>query len=83
MVVEGKDQTRTKSANTDALNYVLNADANNLIKVLIDGVEVDFEPGENGEVIISAEVLEKLDAGEYEIEFVFVDGSCKTNLFVK
>ena len=82
MVVEGKDQTWTKSGN-ETLNYVLNADANNLIKVLIDGEEVEFEIDENGEVVISAEVLEKLEAGEYEIEFIFADGSCKTKLFVK
>ena len=81
-VVDGKDAEWTKGS-AKTLNYVLNADANNLIKVLIDGEEVEFEIDENGEVVISAEVLEKLDAGEYEIEFIFADGSCKTKLFVK
>lgn len=81
-VIEGKNQTWTKSTN-EGLKYVLNADANNLVKVLIDGEEVDFEIDENGEVVISAEVLEKLEAGEYEIVFVFADGSCKTELYVK
>ncbi len=79
-VVEGVNPEWTKG-NTDSLKFVLNSSA--VVKVLVDGVEVDFELDENGEVIISAEVLEKLDAGEYEIEFVFADGSCKTKLFVK
>lgn len=49
-----------------------------VIKVLIDGEEVAFEISDSGEVVIAAEVLEALDPGTHEIEFIFADGSCET-----
>ena len=78
-VVDGEEQEWTKGS-ADGLTFKLNSE--DVIKVLIDGVEVEFTV-ENGEIVISAEVLEALEAGEHEIEFVFVDGSCKTVFTVK
>lgn len=37
----------------------------------------------NGEILIPSEVLEALEAGEHEIEFIFADGSCKTEFTIK
>ena len=48
------------------------------MKVLIDGVEVEFTVAEDGTVTIASAVIEALDAGTHEIEFVFADGSCTT-----
>ena len=78
-VVDGKGQEWTKGS-ADGLKFELNSDK--VVKVLIDGVEVEFTV-ENGEIIIAAEVLEALEAGEHEIEFVFDDGSCKTEFIIK
>ncbi len=78
-VVDGEEQEWTKGS-ADGLTFKLNSE--DVIKVLIDGVEVEFTV-ENGKIVISAEVLEALEAGEHEIEFVFADGSCKTVFTVK
>ncbi len=78
-VVDGKGQEWTKGS-ADGLKFELNSDK--VVKVLIDGVEVEFTV-ENGEIVIAAEVLEALEAGEHEIEFVFDDGSCKTEFIIK
>lgn len=61
-----------------AEELVLKLNSAEVTKVLIDGEEVEFEISENGEVIIAAEVLEALDPGTHEIEFIFADGSCET-----
>ena len=89
-VVEGKDQT-VEIAKTEKVTFTVNAEAQhvqqNLVKIVIknrDGnvvVEtVDYTVDEDGKIILSAELLEKLglEEGEYEIEFIFTDGSCKT-----
>ena len=72
-VTKGDKQTWL-STGADALTFTLSDD--NVIKVLIDGEEVTFEL-KNGEIVIPAEVLQTLESGEHEIEFVFSDGSCK------
>ena len=77
-VVEGKEQEWTKGS-ADGLKFELNSDK--VVKVLIDGVEVEFTV-ENGEIVIAPEVLEALEAGEHEIEFIFDDGSCKTTFVI-
>lgn len=79
-VVEGKDQTWTKSGN-ESIVFTLNSSA--VTKVLVDGVEVEFEVDEDGKIVISAEVLEALEAGEHTVEFIFADGNCKTNIIIK
>ena len=79
-VVEGKDQTWTKSGN-ESIVFTLNSSA--VTKVLVDGVEVEFELDEDGKIVISAEVLEALEAGEHTVEFIFADGNCKTNIIIK
>lgn len=75
----------------EPLTFVVNAEAqhvqSNLVKILIKNsvgevvVEtVDYTVDEDGKIILSAELLEELglEEGEYEIEFIFTDGSCKT-----
>ncbi len=79
-VVEGKDAEWIKGCGEE-LRILLNSDK--VEKVYIDGVEVEFEINSDGEVVISADVLEALDNGEHEIEFVFADGSCKMTFTVK
>ena len=71
-VLEGKAQQWTDGD----LEFVLNSNA--VVKVLIDGVEVEFTVAEDGTVTIASAVIEALDAGTHEIEFVFADGSCTT-----
>ena len=71
-VLEGKAQQWTDGD----LEFVLNSNA--VVKVLIDGVEVEFMVAEDGTVTIASAVIEALDAGTHEIEFVFADGSCTT-----
>lgn len=63
------------AGSAEELAFKLNSDE--VIKVLIDGEEVEFEVSENGEVVIAAEVLKALDPGTHEIEFIFADGSCE------
>lgn len=72
-VIKGDKQT-WPGTGTDSLTFTLSDE--NVIKVLIDGEEVSFEL-KNGEIVIPAEVLQALESGEHEIEFVFSDGSCK------
>lgn len=72
-VTKGDKQT-WPGTGTDSLTFTLSDD--NVIKVLIDGEEVTFEL-KNGEIVIPTEVLQALESGEHEIEFVFSDGSCK------
>ncbi len=72
LVLEGKGQQWTDGD----LEFVLNSNA--VVKVLIDGVEVEFTVAEDGTVTIASAVIEALDAGTHEIEFVFADGSCTT-----
>ncbi len=72
-VTKGDKQTWL-STGADALTFTLSDD--NVIKVLIDGEEVTFEL-KNGEIVIPAEVLQTLESGEHEIEFIYSDGSCK------
>lgn len=64
------------AGSAEELAFKLNSDE--VTKVLVDGEEVAFEISENGEVVIAAEVLEALDPGTHEIEFIFADGSCET-----
>lgn len=64
------------AGSAEELAFKLNSDE--VIKVLIDGEEVEFEVSDSGEVVIPAEVLEALDPGTHEIEFIFADGSCET-----
>lgn len=64
------------AGSAEELAFKLNSDE--VIKVLIDGEEVEFEVSDSGEVVIAAEVLEALDPGTHEIEFIFADGSCET-----
>ena len=70
IVLEGKGQQWT---NGD-LEFVLNSNA--VVKVLIDGVEVEFTVAEDGTVTIASAVIEALEAGTHEIQFIFADGSC-------
>ena len=79
-VVEGEEQAWL-TGSADGLCFKLSSDK--VIKVLIDGEEVEFELNESGEIVISSEVLQTLEAGEHEIEFIFADGSCKTKFTVK
>ena len=74
-VIEGKNAEWTKGSNAD-LKFVLNS--KDVVKVLIDGAEVEFTVAEDGTVTIAAAVIEALEAGTHEIEFIFADGSCKT-----
>ena len=76
-VIEGKEQQWTAGD----IEFVLNSNA--VIKVLIDGVEVEFTVAEDGTVTIAAEIIEALSDGEHEIKFIFADGSCKTTFTVK
>ncbi len=71
-VIEGKEQQWTAGD----IEFVLNSNA--VIKVLIDGVEVEFTVAEDGTVTIAEEIIEALSDGEHEIKFIFADGSCKT-----
>ena len=79
-VIEGKNAEWTKGSNAD-LKFVLNS--KDVVKVLIDGAEVEFTVAEDGTVTIAATVIEALEAGTHEIEFIFADGSCKTTFTVK
>ena len=79
-VIEGKNAEWTKGSNAD-LKFVLNS--KDVVKVLIDGAEVEFTVAEDGTVTIAAAVIEALEAGTHEIEFIFADGSCKTTFTVK
>lgn len=79
-VTKGDEQTWLTDS-TEGLCFTLNSD--DVIKVLIDGEEVEFKLNENGEIEISAEALQALEAGEHEIEFIFADGSCKALFTVK
>ena len=76
-VIEGKGQQWTAGD----LEFVLNS--KDVVKVLIDGAEVEFTVAEDGTVTIAAAVIEALEAGTHEIEFIFADGSCKTTFTVK
>ncbi len=71
-VIEGKGQQWTDGD----LEFVLNSNA--VVKVLIDGVEVEFTVAEDGTVTIASAVIEALEAGTHEIQFIFADGSCMT-----
>mgnify|MGYP004480271425 CR=1 FL=1 len=71
-VLEGKAQQWTDGD----LEFVLNSNA--VVKVLIDGVEVEFTVAEDGTVTIASAVIEALEAGTHEIQFIFADGSCMT-----
>ena len=79
-IIEGKDQTWTKGSNEE-LSFKLNS--GKLIKVLIDGEEVEFEITEDGLVTIAPEVLEALEPGVHTITFVFVDGGISTNIVIE
>ena len=70
--LEGKAQQWTDGD----LEFVLNSNA--VVKVLIDGVEVEFTVAEDGTVTIASAVIEALEAGTHEIQFIFADGSCMT-----
>ena len=72
LVLEGKGQQWTAGD----IEFVLNSNA--VVKVLIDGVEVEFTVAEDGTVTIASAVIEALEAGTHEIQFVFADGSCMT-----
>ena len=72
IVLEGKGQQWTDGD----LEFVLNS--NEVVKVLIDGVEVEFTVAEDGTVTIASAVIEALEAGTHEIQFIFADGSCMT-----
>jgi len=78
-VLEGKDGQWSKGSH-QGLSFKLNS--GNLLKVLIDGVEVEFEVSEDGLVTIAAQVLEALDAGVHTITFVYADGGISTNFVV-
>ena len=71
-VIEGKGQQWTDGD----LEFVLNSNA--VVKVLIDGVEVEFTVAGDGTVTIASAVIEALEAGTHEIQFIFADGSCMT-----
>ena len=72
LVLEGKGQQWTDGD----LELVLNSNA--VVKVLIDGVEVEFTVAGDGTVTIASAVIEALEAGTHEIQFIFADGSCMT-----
>ena len=72
LVLEGRGQQWTDGD----LELVLNSNA--VVKVLIDGVEVEFTVAEDGTVTIASAVIEALEAGTHEIQFIFADGSCMT-----
>ena len=72
LVLEGKGQQWTDGD----LEFVLNSNA--VVKVLIDGVEVEFTVAEDGTVTVASAVIEALEAGTHEIQFIFADGSCMT-----
>ena len=72
LVLEGRGQQWTDGD----LEFVLNSNA--VVKVLIDGVEVEFTVAEDGTVTIASAVIEALEAGTHEIQFIFADGSCMT-----
>ena len=72
LVLEGKGQQWTDGD----LELVLNSNA--VVKVLIDGVEVEFTVAEDGTVTIASAVIEALEASTHEIQFIFADGSCMT-----
>ena len=72
LMLEGRGQQWTDGD----LEFVLNSNA--VVKVLIDGVEVEFTVAEDGTVTIASAVIEALEAGTHEIQFVFADGSCMT-----
>ena len=72
IVLEGRGQQWTDGD----LEFVLNSNA--VVKVLIDGVEVEFTVAEDGTVTIASAVIEALEAGTHEIQFIFADGSCMT-----
>ncbi len=76
-VIEGKGQQWTAGD----IEFVLNSNA--VIKVLIDGAEVEFTVADDGTVTIAAAVIKALEAGTHEIQFIFDDGSCKTTFMVK
>ena len=78
-MVEGENQEWTKGSE-NAVEIRLNS--NKVVKVLIDGVEVEFTVEEDGTVTIAAEILNALEAGEHEITFVFADGQCSTSIFI-
>lgn len=79
-ILEGKDQTWTKGSNEE-LSFKLNS--GKLIKVLIDGEEVEFEITEDGLVTIAPEVLEALEPGVHTITFVYADGGISTNIVIE
>ena len=72
LVLEGKGQQWTDGD----LELVLNSNA--VVEVLIDGVEVEFTVAGDGTVTIASAVIEALEAGTHEIQFIFADGSCMT-----
>ena len=72
LVLEGRGQQWTDGD----LELVLNSNA--VVKVLIDGIEVEFTVAEDGTVTIASAVIEALEAGTHEIQFIFADGSCMT-----
>ena len=72
LLLEGKGQQWTDGD----LEFVLNS--NEVVKVLIDGVEVEFTVAGDGTVTIASTVIEALEAGTHEIQFIFADGSCMT-----
>ena len=76
-VVDGKNQQWT------AGDLEFKLDSKDVVKVLIDGVEVEFTVAEDGTVTIASAVIEALESGTHEIEFVYADGSCKTAFTVE
>ena len=76
-VISGNNQQWTAGD----LEFKLNS--KDVVKVLIDGVEVEFTVAEDGTVTIASAVIEALESGTHEIEFVYADGSCKTVFTVK
>lgn len=79
-VIDGKNAEWLRDSGEE-LTFLLNSDK--VEKVVIDGTEVEFEINPDGEVVISAELLQALDNGQHEIEFIFADGSCKTTFTIK
>ena len=71
-VISGNNQQWTEGD----LEFKLNS--KDVVKVLIDGIEVEFTVAEDGTLTIASAVIEKLESGTHEIEFVYADGSCKT-----
>ena len=76
-VVDGKNQQWT------AGDLEFKLDSKDVVKVIIDGVEVEFTVAEDGTVTIASAVIEALESGTHEIEFVYADGSCKTAFTVE